>query len=126
MPDASVDSNQDKVYSLRDIDVPNVAERGISFPEEYDLVRGATTMSMWAVPRVDPWFDMLVASLSGDVSRLTAVAEGIGASWFTEVPWLLRSAESQSEVLDCRLWRAALRVLLEAHRDEGDRFHACR
>jgi alkylated DNA repair dioxygenase AlkB len=119
VPDVAIDVDQLRVHKCRGTDVPNIGARGIGFTEEYGLVRGATTMAVWAVPRVDPWFEILVASLSADRSRVKSVAEALAASWYAEAPWLLRSFESPCETFDCRLWRAALRVLREGHHEGG-------
>jgi len=119
VPDAAIDVDQAGDLRHPGTDLPNIDTRGISFADDYGLVRGATTMAVWAVPRVDPWFDILVASLSADRSRMTPAAEAIAASWYNDAPWLPRLAESPCETGDFRLWRAALRALQEAHREGG-------
>lgn len=91
-------------------------DRGISLSDHYSLVRGASTMAVWAIPRVDPWLDLLVASLSGDRVRLTDVAKEVATPWHQQVPWLYHTADVRGEPLDIILWMAALLIFRECNR----------
>jgi hypothetical protein len=77
LPDAAIDVDQARVNNHHYIDLPKVHARGIRFAEEYGLVRGATTMAVWAVPHVDSWFAIIVASMSGDRSGLASESEAL-------------------------------------------------
>ncbi len=57
MPDVAVDVDEARILQSGATDEPNVDAKGITFPEDYGPVRGSVTMAVWAVPRVDPWFD---------------------------------------------------------------------
>ena len=43
---------------------------GIVIPTAEDSIRGAMTMAIWAIPRMDPWMDLLTASFSSNAKRL--------------------------------------------------------
>ena len=89
---------------------------GIAIPESYDGIRGAMTMALWAVPKIDTWLDLLVASLTGESGRLTKCAKRLNASWWRFPPWsrLARSAacgEANPNDVQERLWLAAIDAL---------------
>ena len=89
---------------------------GIEIPESYDGIRGAMTMALWAVPKIDPWLDLLMASLAGESDRLTKCAKRLNASWWRFPPWsrLARSAacrEASPHDVQERLWLAAIDAL---------------
>ncbi|HZZ80803.1 MAG TPA: alpha-ketoglutarate-dependent dioxygenase AlkB [Gemmataceae bacterium] len=117
MPDATIDIDTVSVRDHRGSEMPKDEATGISFARDYGLVRGAMTMAVWAVPRVDPWFDLLVASLSADKSRLKSAADATTTFWYEVAPWLPGHADLPCDTLDCRLWQAALRAFLEVHHE---------
>ena len=99
---------------------PTVHQSLIKVPEDLDAIQGAMTMAVWAVPRIDPWLDVLVASLSSDRERLVKSAERVAAPWWRDPPWThvqwLRRPEGETTPEQVRnnqdtLWRAAIEVL---------------
>lgn len=88
---------------------------GIGLPPEMDAVRGAMAMAMWAVPRVDPWLDLLCASLGRNQSKkLATLGEYLRSPWWVSPPWnqtpRLRSNVSPQE----RLWTSSMRAFQRA------------
>ena len=86
---------------------------GIAMPPAADSIRGAMTMALWAVPGIDPWMDMLVASLSRDGKGLAAAARAVEAPWWRFPPWvrLTSKQDASAEGVQERLWLAAIKVL---------------
>ncbi len=92
----------------------------IEIPDGMDAIHGAMAMAVWSVPRIDPWLDVLVASLSDDRERLAESATRVSAPWWREPPWThgqwlgnqIRELVPEP-VLDDQvaLWRAAIDVL---------------
>ena len=92
----------------------------IEMPAKMDAIHGAMAMAVWSVPRIDPWLDVLVASLSDDQKRLAESAARVAAPWWCEPPWArgqgLENPVKESipePVLDAQdaLWCAAIEVL---------------
>ena len=95
----------------------------IEIPTEMDAIQGAMAMAVWSVPRIDPWLDLLVASLSEDREQLPELSSNVDATWWCEPPWSNVHAnstlskgpitESAREANDSQeaLWRAAVQVL---------------
>ncbi len=82
-------------------------------------IRGAMTMALWAVPRTDPWMDLLVASLSSNEKRLTRAATAVSADWWRFPPWppWTMSSCPHKSIMDGaqgHLWLAASKVF-ESH-----------
>ena len=50
---------------------PSEPKAKLVIPYEVDAIRGAMSMAIWAVPRIDPWMDVLVASLSNDLGEVS-------------------------------------------------------
>jgi alkylated DNA repair dioxygenase AlkB len=106
--------------SGEDVSVPHSAPpsgklSGIALPPEMDAVRGAMTMAMWAVPRVDPWLDLLCESLGSDPSeKLTRRAEYVRSPWWVSPPWTLTSPPQPNPSPQERLWLSATRAFLAA------------
>ena len=75
-------------------------------PASQDSIHGALTMAVWAVPRIDPWMDVLQASVAADPSRLLEATIAVDASWWRFPPWRQR-AERPGTPADC-LWLAAV------------------
>ena len=88
---------------------------GIVIPDIEDGIRGAMTMALWAVPRIDPWLDLLVASLSNEPKKLAGYAKGLNASWWRFPPWSRLAREKNCDdtgannAQEC-LWLAAIDV----------------
>ena len=94
---------------------PSESLPAIGLPPEMNCVRGALAMALWAVPRVDPWLDLLCGSL-GDatVNRPSNPADYLGVRWWNLPPWL-RSDGNPRESIQERLWASSVRVFRAAH-----------
>ena len=84
------------------------------------------SMAVWAVPRIDPWLDVLTVSLASDRARLPEVAAGVEAGWWKFPPWMRPSDDSLPAGVDECLWRAAVDVFRDrsAERPIGPRERA--
>ena len=84
--------------------------QSLELPETLNAIQGAMAMAVWAVPRVEPWIEVLEQALGLDATRAT---EGIGrldARWL-QLPWFAhdRSGPARDDAGDqAGLWRAAL------------------
>ena len=89
--------------------LPRKTLAGIKLPPDMDAVRGAMAMAVWAVPRVDPWLDLLCASLGTKRSNtLSAHAKYLESPWWVWPPWR-RSSPTQLELSPQeRLWLVAI------------------
>ena len=58
-----------------------------TLPNDEDAIHGAMSMALWAVPHIDPWFNLLTASLAADRTALPDRAKAVGASWWRFPPW---------------------------------------
>ena len=69
------------------------------------------TMAMWAVPHIDPWLDVLVASLSSNRAQLPSLAARVSkAHWWRLPPWARAPVDSQALGQHDGLWLAAVDV----------------
>ena len=95
-------------------------------PEDEDAIQGAMSMAVWAVPRIDPWLDVLTASLASDRVRLAEVAAVVEAGWWRFPPWTWLPADPPPAGVDECLWRAAVEVFRDrsAERPIGPRERA--
>ena len=77
-------------------------------PGTVDAQQGAMCMAIWAVPRMAPWLNLLVASLVGD-EKLQAAADKVDARWCALPPWMQDAKQRISDAGNSqgRLWRAA-------------------
>ena len=82
---------------------------GILIPEAQDALRGAISMALWAVPRIDPWLDLLSESLSARPANLPEVAAAVDANWWRFPPWA-RSTDANATSVQDRLWLSAADV----------------
>ena len=89
---------------------PSEATPKLFIPPGTDSIHGAMSMAMWAVPRIDPWLDVLVASLSSDQMRLPSLAARVEAHWWRFPPWAHAPAASQALSRHDGLWLAAVDV----------------
>lgn len=87
LPEVELVVSDDHV-TLENVDQP----RGRAFPgidilSGVDATRGAITMALWAVPRIDPWLDLLVAAIAPRASELAVRATAVGAGWWRLPAW---------------------------------------
>ena len=94
-------------------DPPPDSSRTLVVPKGEDALHGATSMAVWAVPRIDPWLDLLTASLASDGTRLSATAAVVDAGWWRFPPWTRPLDEPLPSGVDECLWRAAVDVFRE-------------
>ena len=92
---------------------PPEAGMELAVPNDSDAIRGSMSMAIWAVPRIDPWLEVLVASLSSDKARLAKSATKVEAGWWRVPPWVTPSADRPVGNLQDGLWRAAVEVFRE-------------
>ena len=90
---------------------PSRGARGLAIPGDEDAAHGAMTMAVWAVPRIDPWLDLLTTTLASDRSRLPDLARNVDASWWRFPPWASSSNGTKPRDLQDCLWLAALDIL---------------
>ena len=89
--------------------LPDQALGGIKLPPDMDAVRGAMAMAAWAVPRVDPWLDLLCATLGNKgLSTLRAHAKSLQSPWWVWPPWKRPSPAPLDVKTQERLWLAAI------------------
>lgn len=104
LPDASVGCTG------RDTSVPSSpppeVDGGITIPKTHDAMRGAISMALWAIPRIDPWLELLSEALSARPRRLSDVAKAVNAGWWRFPPWT-RSMDTSATGSQEHLWLAA-------------------
>jgi len=82
---------------------------GIVVSKEMDRVRGSVAMAVWAIPRVDPWLDLLCESLGPEPSSGVALSAGyLGTPWSTCLPWLEESPPLATANSHTRWWIGAI------------------
>ena len=91
----------------------------LDIPTEVDPLHGAMSMAVWAVPRIEPWLDVLVASLSSDHDRLPRLTTAVEAGWWRFPPWTSLASAGQPRDLQDRFWLAAVDVLRRRSIDGG-------
>ena len=94
---------------------PPELSAGLVIPETEDSMRGAISMALWAVPRIDPWLDLLAESLSSHPARLSEVAAAVDASWWRFPPWT-RTKDAKPIGVQERLWLGAVDAFLSPER----------
>lgn len=75
-------------------------------PVQWDSIRGAAAMAIWAVPAIDPWLDVLCESLSTEATHENAAA-ALGAPWLGVPLW----ARDGGDALGPPLWAAIREVI---------------
>ena len=91
-------------------DPPPDTACALTLPDDEDAIHGAMSMAMWAVPRIDPWLDLLAASLAVDRAGLPERANVVSAPWWRFPPWApWPDAPRPSDPQEC-LWLAAIGV----------------
>ena len=100
--------------------VPAKTDAKLVVPEVEGAIHGSISMAVWAVPRIDPWLDLLMASLVSDRTRLPELADAVMAPWCRYLPWV-SGDEVEPEPTDTQswLWRAAITTF--AHLSKGER-----
>ena len=113
LADVDVDVNPDAGGTVESGDPPPGPSRTLVVPKDEDALHGATSMAVWAVPRIDPWLNLLTASLASDRTRLSEAAVAVDAGWWKFPPWTRPSKEPRPSGVDECLWRAAVTVFRE-------------
>ena len=119
LADVGVAVDADAGGTVEPGDPPPGPSRTLVVPKDEDALYGAASMAVWAVPRIDPWLNLLTASLASDGTPLSAAAAAVDAGWWKFPPWTRPSAEPRPAGVDECLWRAAVTVFRE--RPAGDR-----
>ena len=114
LPDQLVTVDAACSESLNRVEPPSDAVQRLVVPPEEDAMRGAMSMAIWAVPRVNPWLDLLVASLSGDIEEQEMKAIEVDADWWGFAPWDRRKSGTARTDLQTTLWLAAIEVFAGA------------
>ena len=117
LADLGVDVDPDGGGTVEPGDPPPDVARTLVVPEGADAVRGAMSMALWAVPRIDPWLDVLVASLASDRARLPELTAAVDAGWWRFPPWTRPLEEPPPAGGDECLWRAAVDVFRDRPAD---------
>ena len=90
---------------------PSEKPAKLLIPSHEDSIHGAMSMAVWAVPRIDPWLDILTTSLSSDRTGLAKLAEEVDAEWWRFPPWASSPDGMPPSSLQDRLWLAAIDIL---------------
>jgi alkylated DNA repair dioxygenase AlkB len=91
---------------------------GIVLPKEMDRVRGSVAMALWAVPRVDPWLNLLCESLGPEpTSEVALNARYLGVPWGTCLPWVESPPTRSAANTPTRWWIAAISAFRTASSD---------
>ena len=83
---------------------------GIFIPNDLDAIHGAIAMAVWGVPRIDPWLDILTASLDPEQSALEELAGNVDASWWQFPPWIKGLDNAKPNNLQDSLWLSTIEV----------------
>jgi hypothetical protein len=106
-------------WSNVDAKAPDEVLAGIVLPPHFDAIRGAVTMAVWAIPPIDPWLDMLVASLTLPPKDLSESSRVVEAPWLSFPPWIQVSASVWPRDVQTRLWRAAIELFRNFDLERG-------
>ena len=79
------------------------------------------SMALWAIPRIDPWFDLLKASLTLDRARLPGLTTAVDAVWWRFAPWAQPSSACPPLSLQEGLWIAARDIFRDRQTQEPTR-----
>ena len=90
-------------------DAPGDAVSALAVPDDVDSIRGAMAMALWAVPRMDPWMELLAASLAPGGRNIVAAARTVEADWWRFPPWVPCGEAPEPACLSDRLWFAAVK-----------------
>ena len=89
---------------------PPQVEVDIGIPSDMDAIHGAIAMAVWGVPRIDPWLDILTASLDPKQSDMTDLARKVDAPWWRFPPWTQIQDNINPEDFQVRLWLSTIEV----------------
>ncbi len=89
---------------------PPHVEAEIGIPSDIDPTQGAIAMAVWGVPRIDPWLDILAASLDPKQPDMMDLASKVDAPWWRFPPWIMAQDDVNSENFHIHLWLAATKV----------------
>ena len=87
--------------------------QSLELPEILNAIHGAMAMAVWAVPRVEPWIEVLTQALGLDAAGVAEGTRRLDAQWL-QLPWLVHdlSDPARDDADDQEgLWRAALRCM---------------
>lgn len=98
---------------------PPESNRRIDIPHDEDAIRGAMSMAVWAVPKTDPWLELLVTSLSFDNKKTTKSAANVEANWWRVPPWSDWPNNVKIKDLQDGFWRSAIEVFSEHSGQSG-------
>lgn len=108
-----VNSDQEPIVRERGPSTPGLS--GIVIPKEMDRVRGSVAMALWAIPRVDPWLNLLCDSLGPEPSSAVASSAAyLRAPWATCLPWVEESAAPSPTNSQTQWWIAAMSAFRSA------------
>ena len=108
LSDLSVDVADAKDECRHVPDPPCETGDTLVVPPHQDAIFGGLTMAVWAVPRIDPWMDVLKASVAADASRLAKATIAVEAPWWRFPPWRQPHEDARTSA-EC-LWLAAIHV----------------
>ena len=74
-------------FMAETLPAPPISDAAPGLSAFYDRVRGAAAMVWWALPRTEPWFDLMVASFNGAPDAFAEALEVVEARWLAELPW---------------------------------------
>ena len=84
--------------------------QSLELPETLNAIQGAMAMAVWAVPRVEPWIEVLEQAMGRDATRVAEGTRRLDARWL-QLPWFAhdRSGPARDDAGGQKgLWRAAL------------------
>ena len=119
LSDAAVIVNAEDGQLVESVAPPSDVKPILTLLPKQDAMRGAMSMAVWAIPRINPWLDVLVASLSQDHKRLKKATESVGASWWQFPPWSHTDTANSPKSLQQCLWLAATETFAEAATNGG-------
>ena len=104
-----VRSFQQRVFDLSE--TPPETTCRLVVQDSQDAIHGALSMAVWGVPRIDPWMDVLTASLASDPTRLQRMVTKVEVPWWQFPPWarLAHQRPPSSTAQEC-IWLAAIEV----------------
>ncbi|MBI6856224.1 alpha-ketoglutarate-dependent dioxygenase AlkB [Pseudomonas cichorii] len=81
-------------------------------PHQWNALRGAAAMAVWAIPTIDPWLDVLCDSLSEH--QTPELLNALDAPWLTHLPWH-KSSQPTYMTPAIALWHAMIETLSEVN-----------
>lgn len=90
--------------------LPGSTKAMLKIPSNHDSLHGALTMAVRVVPCIDPWIELLQASIAHDQEKLESKAIRLDARWWRFPPWQQRTKRPET-LAEC-LWLAATEIFL--------------